>query len=54
MTPCPFAIHPALSAHRQGVSVLMADGSVRFTNENIDRDVWWSLGTTNSGDIVEQ
>ncbi|MBL4885210.1 MAG: DUF1559 domain-containing protein, partial [Planctomycetaceae bacterium] len=38
-TPYSFAIHPALSAHRQGVSVLMADGSVRFTNENIDRDV---------------
>ncbi|MBL4884675.1 MAG: DUF1559 domain-containing protein, partial [Planctomycetaceae bacterium] len=41
--PYPFTIHPALSAHRQGVSVLMADGSVRFTNENIDRDVWWCL-----------
>jgi len=53
-SPYPVDIHPAVGVHAQGVNVLLADGSARFISENIDRGVWWNLGTINSGDIVSQ
>ncbi len=53
-SPYPVDIHPAVGVHTQGVNVLLADGSARFTNKNIDRGIWWNLGTINSGDIVSQ
>lgn len=38
----------ANSHHDQGVHVLMGDGRVQFTGENINRDVWRELGSISS------
>jgi prepilin-type processing-associated H-X9-DG protein len=42
----------ASSYHPGGVNVLLADGSVRFVKDGIDRMVWWSLGTKAGGEVV--
>ncbi len=49
-SPYLFQIHAAVGSHSHGVNVLMADGAVRFASENIDHELWWSMGTTNSYD----
>jgi prepilin-type N-terminal cleavage/methylation domain-containing protein/prepilin-type processing-associated H-X9-DG protein len=41
----------ASSMHTGGAQVLLADGSVRFVSENIDKNVWWGLGTRNGGEV---
>ncbi len=38
------------SHHADGVHASMADGSVRFLSESIDRELYWALGSSNSGD----
>lgn len=43
----------ARSWHAGGVNVVMADGSLRFVSENIDRRVWRGLGTRNGGELVD-
>ena len=43
----------ARSFHPGGVNNLMADGSVRFVKESIDRKVWRGLGTRNGDELVE-
>jgi prepilin-type processing-associated H-X9-DG protein len=35
----------ASSNHAGGVNVLMADGSVKFISDSIDKETWWALGT---------
>ncbi len=40
----------ATSEHPGGVQVGLADGSVRFVTETIDANVWWAIGTRNSGE----
>ncbi len=40
------------SEHTGGAQVLMADGSVRFVSENIDKNVWWGIGTRNGGETI--
>ena len=42
----------ATSQHPGGVNAMMADGSVRFVKDTIARDVWWSLGTKDGGEVV--
>ncbi len=42
----------AASFHSGGVNTLMADGSVKFIKDTINRDTWWSLGTKNIGEVV--
>ena len=42
----------ARSYHTGGVQVTLADGSVRFISENIDRLVFAALGSRNGGEIV--
>lgn len=39
------------SHHPGGIHVAMADGSVRFLSESIDRELYWALGSSNAGDI---
>ncbi len=51
--PYPFQTRAAVGDHSHGVNVLMADGAVRFASENIDHEIWWSMGTVNSNDSVE-
>ncbi len=43
---------PASSFHSGGVNVLMADGSVKFVKDSIDRMTWWKLGTKDVGEVV--
>src|SRR6185437_11317621 len=38
---------PATSNHSGGVNALMADGSVHFVKNSINRMTWWKLGTRN-------
>lgn len=42
----------ATSLHRGGVNLLMADGSVKFVSDDIDRDVWRAFGTRNGGETI--
>lgn len=51
-TPGEHAIISARSRHPGGVNVTMADGSVRFASDNVDRGVWRAVGTRNSGEIA--
>jgi prepilin-type N-terminal cleavage/methylation domain-containing protein/prepilin-type processing-associated H-X9-DG protein len=46
-------IATARSLHPGGVNGLMADGSVRFFQSSIHREVWRALGTRNGGELVE-
>ena len=43
----------ARSAHSGGVNLLMADGSLRFVSDGIERHVWRGLGTRNGGELVD-
>jgi prepilin-type N-terminal cleavage/methylation domain-containing protein/prepilin-type processing-associated H-X9-DG protein len=42
----------ASSQHPGGVNVLMGDGSCRFVKDSISRDIWWSIGSRNGGEVV--
>ena len=41
----PFGWRTARSAHAGGVNLLLADGSLQFTADEIDTDVWSALST---------
>ncbi len=41
------------SRHPGGVHVGMADGSARFVNDDVDLEVWQSMGSINQGEILE-
>lgn len=51
-TPYPVDVKPPVGGHPGGLNVLYADGSVRFTSDNIDRETWWSLGTIDARDLA--
>lgn len=40
------------SMHDGGVHVLMADGAVRFVNDNVARVVWRGIGTRNGNETI--
>jgi prepilin-type N-terminal cleavage/methylation domain-containing protein/prepilin-type processing-associated H-X9-DG protein len=40
------------SNHPGGANMLMADGSVHFIKDSVNRLTWWALGTRNGGEIV--
>jgi len=40
------------SYHPGGVNALMADGSVKFFKDSINRQTWWALGTKNGGEVI--
>jgi prepilin-type processing-associated H-X9-DG protein len=42
----------AASAHPGGANTLFADGSVKFIKDSISRNIWWSLGTRDGGEVV--
>ena len=42
----------AASSHSGGCNVLMADGSVKFVKDSINRKTWWSLGTRAGGEVI--
>src|SRR5262245_32175881 len=39
------AIMAPKSFHHGGVNLLLADGSVRLVSNNVDQNVWWSIGS---------
>jgi prepilin-type processing-associated H-X9-DG protein len=41
------------SWHSGGVNVSMADGSVKFIKDSINRATWWSLGTRANGEVID-
>lgn len=43
----------ARSLHPGGVNLLLADGSVRFTAQNVKRSVWRALGTCSGSEVAE-
>jgi prepilin-type N-terminal cleavage/methylation domain-containing protein/prepilin-type processing-associated H-X9-DG protein len=45
-------VYGASSNHPGGVNALFADGSVRFVKDGVQRNVWWSLGTRQGGEVV--
>jgi type II secretory pathway pseudopilin PulG len=47
------AMATARSLHSSGVNVEMADGSVRFIVNSIDRQLWRAFGTRNGGDLAD-
>jgi prepilin-type N-terminal cleavage/methylation domain-containing protein/prepilin-type processing-associated H-X9-DG protein len=42
----------ARSSFSGGVNVALADGSVRFVRDSINRATWWALATRSGGEIV--
>jgi prepilin-type processing-associated H-X9-DG protein len=48
-------MHIAASGyHIGGVNACMADGSVRFFNENINFTTWRAIGTRSAGEVVSE
>lgn len=46
-------MHTARSLHSGGVNVLMADGSARFVSGDIERKLWWALGTRAGAEVID-
>ena len=42
----------AQSQHPGGVNVAMADGSVKFIKDTINRQTWFALGTRNNNEVI--
>lgn len=47
-----YAAITASSLHSGGVNLALADGSVRFISDSIDRNVWRALGTRNGNEAL--
>lgn len=50
--PSEHTVTTARSWHAGGVNVLLGDGSVKFTGDSIDQEVWRSVGSRNGGEVV--
>jgi prepilin-type N-terminal cleavage/methylation domain-containing protein/prepilin-type processing-associated H-X9-DG protein len=46
------ALKPLSSYHPGGVNAALADGSVRFVKETVNRPVWTALGTRDTGEVI--
>lgn len=46
-------VSPASSYHPGGVQVVLCDGSVRFTSESVNANVWTSMGTRSGNEAFE-
>ncbi len=51
-TPGEHAIISARSLHTGGAHCMLADGAVKFVSENIDTNLWRSVGGRNDGETV--
>jgi hypothetical protein len=38
--------------HRAGVNVLPGDGSVRFSKNTVNQNIWWGLETRAKGEVI--
>jgi prepilin-type N-terminal cleavage/methylation domain-containing protein/prepilin-type processing-associated H-X9-DG protein len=50
--PSNVAYFGSRSRHTSGVNVLLADGSVRFVNNQVNLATWRALGSTQGGEVV--
>lgn len=41
------------SLHPGGVNVLFCDGTVRFVGDNVDKTIWWALGTRDGNEQID-
>ena len=46
-------LHTSRSHHPGGVTVAMADGSMQFITNAVDKTTWTALGTINEGEVIE-
>ncbi len=46
------SVKEASSYHTGGVNLLLGDGSVKFTTENVDQAIWIAAGSTNGGESI--
>jgi prepilin-type N-terminal cleavage/methylation domain-containing protein/prepilin-type processing-associated H-X9-DG protein len=46
------ALTAARSLHAGGVTVLLCDGSVRFTSDSIDQSLWRAIATRDTGEVI--
>ncbi len=46
-----FVVSPS-SRHAGGVNMALADGSTRFITNTIDKNTWWAMGSSDSGDLL--
>jgi Protein of unknown function (DUF1559) len=51
-TPAQCNPHLAQTSHTSGMSVALADGSVRTLSASLDGNLWWALCTPAGGEIV--
>ncbi len=51
--PRTYAAVTARSYHTGGVNVALMDGSIRFVNDSIERDLWQHLSTRNGHEFVQ-
>ena len=50
----PYAHKAARSRHPGGVNVIMADGSLRFVNDDIALTTWRAIGTMNGNEVLQE
>jgi prepilin-type processing-associated H-X9-DG protein len=48
-----YAFTPS-SMHVGGVNVLFGDGTVRLITDSIDQQIWWAMGSKNSGEAADK
>ena len=51
-SPLQYAAFTVSSLHSSGVNLALADGSVRFISDLIDRNVWRAIGTRNGNETI--
>jgi prepilin-type N-terminal cleavage/methylation domain-containing protein len=54
-TSCPFSSgsqYVAVSPHKVGINVGLADGSVRFVSQGVNPNTWWAAMTIQGGEVL--
>ncbi len=49
-----YAIITSRSFHPSGVNIVLLDGTARFVTENVDLNIWRSIGTRAGGEVTTQ
>jgi prepilin-type processing-associated H-X9-DG protein len=44
----------ASSRHASGANVLYADGHVGFVTQDVDREIWWAIGSRNGSEVISE
>jgi len=51
--PEPDVFSTVRARHRGGVNVCMADGTVKFVKDTVDKNIWWAAGSRNGNEPVD-